>query len=106
VGGMSILNASVMGWFSAAALLSGCVSSSVVKPPDAPERLRPPANQVLAFETLATGVQIYECEARRDQPALFEWAFRAPQPSSSTVQVERWASTTRVQPGNRLTEVQ
>jgi hypothetical protein len=41
VGGMSILNASVMGLFSAAALLSGCVSSSVVKPPDAPERLRP-----------------------------------------------------------------
>jgi hypothetical protein len=69
-GGMSILSASVMGLFSAAALLSGCVSSSVVKPPDAPESLRPPANQVLAFETLATGVQIYECEARRDQSAL------------------------------------
>ena len=79
VGGMSILNASVMGLFSAAALLSGCVSSSVVEPPDAPESLRPPANQVLAFETLATGVQIYECEARRDQPALFEWAFKAPE---------------------------
>jgi len=63
----------------AMAVLSGCVSSSVVKPPDAPETLRPPANQVLAFETLATGVQIYECKASRDQPALFEWVFKAPE---------------------------
>lgn len=61
------------------AVLSGCVSSSVVKPPAAPETLRPPANQVLAFETLATGVQIYECKASRDQPALFEWVFTAPE---------------------------
>ena len=63
----------------AAALLSGCVSSSVVKPPDAPERLRPPANQVLAFETLATGVQIYECNASKDVPTRFEWVFKAPE---------------------------
>jgi len=75
---MRLLSASVMGLISMA-VLSGCVSSSVVKPPDAPETLRPPANQVLAFETLATGVQIYECKASRDQPALFEWVFKAPE---------------------------
>jgi hypothetical protein len=76
---MKIPNASVMGLISVMALLSGCVSSRVVNSPDAPETLRPPANQVLAFETLATGAQIYECQASRDQPALFEWVFKAPE---------------------------
>jgi len=67
-----------MGLVSVVALLFGCASSPATKPPDVPETLRPPANQVLAFETLATGVQIYECKASRDQPALFEWVFKAP----------------------------
>lgn len=76
---MRIFNASVLGPFSVVALLSGCVSSSAVRPPDAPEALRPPANQVLALETRATGVQIYECSASQDQPARFEWVFKAPE---------------------------
>ena len=44
-----------------------------------PEALKAPADQVLAFELQATGVQIYECRALKDDPARFEWAFKAPQ---------------------------
>jgi hypothetical protein len=44
-----------------------------------PEALKPPADQVLAFELQATGVQIYECRASKDDPARFEWVFKAPQ---------------------------
>jgi len=44
-----------------------------------PEALRPPANQVLALEAQATGVQIYECTASRDQPGRYEWTFKAPE---------------------------
>ncbi len=76
---MKILNASVIGALSVMVLLSGCASSRPVRPPDAPEALRPPADQVLALETLATGVQIYECSASQDQPAGFEWVFKAPE---------------------------
>jgi len=76
---MRILNASVTALFSIVALLPGCASSPAVRPPDAPEALRPPADQVLALEALATGVQIYECAASQDQPARFEWVFKAPE---------------------------
>ena len=76
---MRMLNACVMGSFSVVALLSGCGSSPAVGPPDAPEALRPPADQVLALEALATGVQIYECAANQDQPPRFEWVFKAPE---------------------------
>ncbi len=76
---MRILNATVICWFSVMALLSGCASSTVVRPPDAPEALRPPAGRQLALEALATGAQIYECSASKDQPARFEWVFKAPE---------------------------
>ena len=76
---MRILGASALGSLSLVALLSGCVSSPANKPPNTPESLRPPANQVLALKALATGVQIYACSASQDQPAGFEWVFRAPE---------------------------
>ena len=76
---MKTLSASVMGSFSVAALLSGCASSLAAAPPEAPEALRPPADQVLALEALATGVQIYECSAGQDQTVRFEWVFKAPE---------------------------
>ena len=55
---MKILNASVIGSFSVVALLSGYASCLAASPPEAPEALRPPADQVLTLEALATGVQI------------------------------------------------
>jgi hypothetical protein len=44
-----------------------------------PETLKAPADQMLAFELQATGVQIYECRASRDIPARVEWVFKAPE---------------------------
>jgi hypothetical protein len=75
---MRNLNAAI-GSIAVPVILSGCVSSLAVRPPDAPEALRPPADQVLAVETRATGVQIYECSASQNQPERFEWVFRAPE---------------------------
>ena len=44
-----------------------------------PDRLKVPATLVLSLEAHATGVQIYECGARKDDPTQFEWVFKAPQ---------------------------
>ena len=76
---MRMANACAMGSFSVVALLSGYAISLAAGPPEAPEALRPPADQVLALEVLATGVQIYECAASQDQPTRFEWVFKAPE---------------------------
>jgi hypothetical protein len=76
---MGILTASVIGSFSVVVLLASPASSPAGSPPDAPQELRPPADQVLALEARATGVQIYECSASKDQPGRFEWVFKAPE---------------------------
>ncbi len=47
--------------------------------PGVPEALKVPATQVLSLETQAIGVQIYECKASKDEPARFEWVFKAPE---------------------------
>ena len=52
-----------------------------VAPPDVPANLRAPAGQVLFLETLASGVQVYECTPKADQPSIHEWVFRAPEAS-------------------------
>jgi Protein of unknown function (DUF3455) len=44
-----------------------------------PEALRPPAGQVLALEARATGVQIYECKAAKDDASQFSWTLKAPE---------------------------
>ena len=64
-----------------AALLAliGCAGAPATAPPDVPANLRPPVGQVLFLETLASGVQVYECSAKAEQPSSYEWAFRAPE---------------------------
>ena len=47
--------------------------------PEVPEALQVPATQVLSLETQASGVQIYECKVSKDDPARFEWVFKAPE---------------------------
>ena len=44
-----------------------------------PDKLKPPANETLAMIVPAKGVQIYECRAKKDQAASYEWAFVAPE---------------------------
>lgn len=57
---------------------SPALARSVAKPV-LPASLAVPADQVLALETRASGVQIYTCSARKDDPARYEWVFKAPQ---------------------------
>ena len=76
---MRSLGAIAVGSFSLVVLLSGCASSHAGRPPDAPQELRPPEDQVLVLEATATGFQIYECSANKDQPARFELVFKAPE---------------------------
>ena len=63
---------------SAVFFLAGCATPQ----PSAvtvPEKLKPGANESLAMIVPAKGVQIYECRAKKDQVATYEWAFVAPQ---------------------------
>lgn len=46
---------------------------------DVPENLRVPATQTLALSVQARGVQIYECDVSKVDPARFEWIFKAPE---------------------------
>jgi len=58
---------------------SGCASAPALAPPAVPSALRPPAGQEVFLEALASGVQIYECASKPDQPSVYEWVFRAPE---------------------------
>ena len=55
---------------------SGCASGPVAVPPDVPANLRAPAGQVIFLEALGSGVQIYECTSKSDQPSTYGWTFR------------------------------
>lgn len=64
---------------SLASLVAGCATSGARTPASVPESLRTPATEMLSLEAAATGVQIYECSARKDEPTRYEWTFRAPE---------------------------
>src|SRR6266480_4506625 len=61
------------------AVLSGCASSGIGMTPSVPENLKVPATETLSVVAQADGVQIYECDASKTDPKLFEWAFKAPE---------------------------
>jgi uncharacterized protein DUF3455 len=56
------------------AAIAGCAAT-----PPAPALLRVPGDQALIKQLHATGVQIYECQASKNDPAQFEWTFRGPE---------------------------
>jgi hypothetical protein len=64
---------------SLAALLACFTTANAGTIPGVPETLKVPATQVLSLETQATGVQIYECKANKDDPTKFELVFKAPE---------------------------
>jgi hypothetical protein len=64
-----------IGGAAVVALLAACAAPGQPVPDD----LRVPFGQALLLEARATGVQIYECRASKDDPARFEWAFIAPE---------------------------
>jgi hypothetical protein len=61
---------------SLATLLSACASTPLT-PPTVPPALQAPAGTTLYLETLASGVQIYECTRKAD--ATYEWTLKAPE---------------------------
>jgi len=64
--------------FAAVVIAAGC-TTPVLAPPDVPVSVRAPVDQEAFLEVLASGVQIYACAAKSNQPTAFEWAFRAPE---------------------------
>jgi hypothetical protein len=74
------MRVSTCGWLALAGMgpLAACAGTSL-KPPEVPPALRAPATQELFLETLASGVQIYECAQKAD--STYEWAFKAPEAS-------------------------
>ena len=68
-----------IGTASLVALLAGCATPTIGTAPTVPDSLRVPATQTLSLETHAAGVQIYDCKPGKDDPARFEWVFRAPE---------------------------
>ena len=61
------------------AIVGACASTPITAPSNVPPNLRPPADQTAFIEARATGVQIYECSSKPDQPSVFEWTFRSPE---------------------------
>ena len=61
------------------ALVAACASSPATTSVAVPETLRPAAGEAPVAVLAAKGVQIYECRAKKDQPAAVEWAFVAPE---------------------------
>jgi|GEM_PF-1259834 len=47
--------------------------------PFAPEIIKVPVTQQVSLVVVGKGVQIYECRAMKDDPALFEWIFKMPE---------------------------
>jgi hypothetical protein len=56
-------------------VLAGCAAPA---PAPVPEPLIVPATQHLIAQLHATGVQIYECQPAKNDPAHFAWSFKQP----------------------------
>ena len=68
-------------WTLVLPLLAGCGMLAVATYPRTiiPANIAAPANQRLELILVANGVQIYRCDAKKDAPGRFEWAFQAPE---------------------------
>jgi hypothetical protein len=71
-----------LGFATLLLLMAGCAatsSPSTPPPPAVPASLQVPATEVLLVQARAVGVQIYECQATKDDPSKFDWVFTAPE---------------------------
>lgn len=62
-----------------ACTLAACASQGTKSAYEMPAQLKTPATQILALETGATGVQIYQCGASKTDTYRYEWIFKAPE---------------------------
>ncbi len=58
------------------ALLAPALAATL---PAVPDKLKAPADQTLALDLRASGVQIYVCSAHKDDATKFEWTLKAPE---------------------------
>jgi hypothetical protein len=74
----NFLAVTLLGWL--AVLTSGYAtdSSEKVSFPVVPDAVKISANEELLFTAKAQGVQIYKCQAKKDDPTQYEWVFVAP----------------------------
>jgi hypothetical protein len=63
----------------AMAALVLAAATSICSAADAPDGLKPSAGEILSLQSRATGVQIYVCSKRKDDPYNYEWIFLAPE---------------------------
>ena len=76
---MSTRSTAAIGMASVLALLAGVAAYATGTVPAIPDNLKVPATQTLSLGVRAVGVQIYDCKPSRNDPARFEWVFRAPE---------------------------
>jgi hypothetical protein len=76
---MSMRSIAAIGAASLLVLLAAFAARAIGAGPEVPDSLRVPETQTLSLAAHAVGVQIYDCKPSRDDPARFEWAFRAPE---------------------------
>jgi hypothetical protein len=76
---MNMRGIAAVGGASLVALLTGCATPTVGTVPIVPDSLKVSATQTLSLEARAVGTQIYDCKPSKDDPARFEWVFRAPE---------------------------
>jgi hypothetical protein len=67
-----------------ACLTASMLNSAAADPPKTesapvPDSIKVPATEAFSFAATAKGVQIYECRAKKDDPAQFEWVLKAPE---------------------------
>jgi Protein of unknown function (DUF3455) len=62
-----------------ACLAVGCNTYDAPAAPDTPLPLRPSPGEHVVLRANARGVQIYECRAKKDDPAQSEWALQGPE---------------------------
>jgi hypothetical protein len=60
-------------------VMAGCASTAPAGAAPVPEVLRAPAAQTLVTEAHASGVQVYECKAAKEDAVRYEWTLRAPE---------------------------
>ena len=68
-----------------------------------PDTLKVPDQNVALFRVFASGVQVYVCKARADDPNAFEWTFKAPEAELRNDAGRRSGSTTPARPGRATT---
>ena len=69
----TIIQLPLLGWFA------GCAAAPAPDTADIPASLQVPATEVLKRQTHGAGVQIYQCQAAKDDAARFEWLLKEPQ---------------------------